>query len=123
MTEQTKQMTRDEILRRDYVNLITKSLKVCRNYSPTSLTFTPQETEALEHHLKNAGRGAVLEDTPTEDCVAVFVARITRVITQDDAEIYQIIDLMNQRQALLTPEETKALKAELKYFREKKPAE
>lgn len=112
-----EKMTEDETYRHNYVKLIIKALKHCTHYSPDSISLFPEDKNVIEYHLRNVARHAVVEDTSTEDCVALFKTRIERLVTGNSEAWTGTLEFVRRHQLLLSQEEIKQMNTMFHQFR------
>ncbi len=101
----TIQLTCDMNYRIAYLMLILKKLKECKTTSSNQLTFTEDDKKVIEYHLKDVARESVLTDTSLEECTAIFVSRINRLVLAEKREWERIRELIQKNKGSLSDEE------------------
>lgn len=96
-----KPKTEDEKFRSEYIRLIINHVKNYKFTNHGSL-LSPEDKRVIEYHLKDVARHAVLENTSTEECIAIFNGRIERLIKGDKQEWENVLELARRHRNFIT---------------------
>lgn len=96
-----KDLSEDEKMIQGYINAVARFLRHHQSYS-FKLSALPEEQKVIKYHFKRMIRHAVKEDTPLEDCMAIFNERIERLTKANKEEWQRIFDLVRENQEIVT---------------------
>lgn len=110
------QLNKDEKFRIEYVKLLIKSLNRCKNHDVNTIKFSEEENDVLMYHTKNVTVERVIGAIAAEECRAIFIGRIKRIIQKNRGEVTKVIDLIRRQRTILPTTNIEELRALLKHF-------
>jgi hypothetical protein len=69
------------------------------------MSISPDDKKVIEYYLKDVTRRAILQSASQDECVALFTARIGRLITSDREEWARTLELVRKHSKLLKQKE------------------
>lgn len=114
------ELTLDETLRVEYLQLLSRSLKQCKKHDPYMLDFTEQEKHVIEYYLKDVAQNALLAHTSIGGCLSAFINRLTRLVNGKKESWERTIEIFENHKHLISEEEIKEIKKFSRYFKKKR---
>ena len=108
-----------------YIELLKQKLIECKTISPDQINFTHNDKVYIEYMLKDVMRESVSAHLSTEECTAIFVARLHRLTCakheQCRNEWMMVRELIKQHCRQLTPEDIIIFDELARFFQNRKP--